>query len=181
MSRSWMSRFFWFSVLALSVLGAPSIQNAYAGPGDSTTLNDPWDWGGGIGFLADTPDDTAFAVNLHADYSFEQDWTAGPLAQFAFTDDLALYGFSGQLKYWFPALDDTGRLRAYAEAGVGVVHAAFRNDDTSWLVPLGAGLLYNAGDHFDLYGAFLLNITDLETGRGSDADVMPGLNFGVRF
>ena len=28
---------------------------------------------------------------------------------------------------------------------------------------------------------FLLNFTDLHTGRGTDAHVMPGLTFGLRF
>jgi len=30
-------------------------------------------------------------------------------------------------------------------------------------------------------GTLLLNFTDLDTGRGSGADVMPGFTIGVRF
>ena len=134
-----------------------------------------------MGFLADTPDDTAFAVNLHADYFLDDGWSVGPLAQLAFTGDLALYGFSGQAKYWFPAWDSAGRTRPFFQAGIGFVHAAIQNDDTSWLVPLGIGLQHTLNNGISLYGTFLLNFTDLDAGRGADADVMPGVTFGVQF
>ena len=157
---------------------------ASAGTGETTTVrNGPWRAGGGIGFLTNTPDNdsTAFAVDLNADYFFDNAWSLGPLAQLAFTNDLALYGFSGQLKYWFPAFDSAGRVKPFVEAGVGIVHAAIQRDDTSWLVPLGAGLEYTTDSGMSLYGVFLLNLTDLDAGRGADSDVMPGVTFGARF
>ena len=67
------------------------------------------------------------------------------------------------------------------QGGAGVVHAAFQKDDTSWLVPLGIGIDHTLDSGPSLYGTFLLNFTDLDTGRGTDADVMPGVTFGVRF
>lgn len=166
------------------VLGALMLLIAAAGTASaddaSMVRTNTWQGGGGIGFLAETPDDMAFAVNLNADYFLDQYWSIGPLLQLGFTDDLAQYGASAQLKYWFTSPDTAGRWKPYVGAGVGMVHAAFREDDTSWLVPLQAGLQYRL-DNFNLYGEFLLNLTDLDTGRGTEADVMPGLNFGIQF
>ena len=140
----------------------------------------PWDWGGGIGFLAETPDDTAFTVNLFGDRYLNDRVSVGPLAQFGFTGDLALYAFSGQMKYWIPLRDIDSRTRFFTQAGVGIVHAAFREDDTSWIVPLGFGIDHQM-ENVAVYAAFLVNLTDLDTGRGSDADVMPGVTFGAKF
>ena len=156
--------------------------NAFAAPrAPGVARTGEWEGGGGIGFLADTPDGSAFAANLNADYFFDDNWSFGPLAQFAFTGDLDQYGFSGQAKYWFPAWDTAGRTRAYVQAGAGFIHADFLNDDTSWLVPIGLGLQHTLDNGLSLYGAFLLNFTDLNTGRGTDADVMPGVTFGAQF
>lgn len=165
----------------MGILLLATAGNAFAETDSSLVRTKPWQAGVGIGFLANTPDDTAFATNLNVDYFLDDHWSLGPLVQLAFTDDLALYGFSGQAKYWFPAWDTAGRTRPYAQAGVGLVHAAFQRDDTSWLVPLGIGLQHTLDNGVGLYGAFLLNFTDLDTGRGTDADLMPGVTFGVQF
>ena len=175
-----------FSGMAvIGILLSLAAGNTFAGTGSSedTSLmrTGRWQAGAGVGFLADTPDGTAFATNLNADYFLADSWSVGPLAQLAFTDDLAQYGFSGQAKYWFPAWDAAGRTRAYMQAGVGFVHADFQRDDTSWLVPLGVGLQHTLANGVGLYGAFLLNFTDLNTGRGTDADLMPGVTFGIQF
>ena len=65
--------------------------------------------------------------------------------------------------------------------GLGFVHNSFRRGDTSWLIPLGVGADYALTDRLNLTGTFLLNVSDLDTGRGSGANAMPGLTVGVRF
>jgi hypothetical protein len=40
---------------------------------------------------------------------------------------------------------------------------------------------YAISPKINVMATFLLNFTDIETGRGTDAHVMPGLTFGVRF
>ena len=67
------------------------------------------------------------------------------------------------------------------QAGVGFVHNTFRDGDTSWLIPIGAGADSALGDKPSVTGTLLLNFTDLDTGRGSGADVMPGFTIGVPF
>lgn len=47
-----------------------------------------WSGGAAIGFLGNTPDGTAFATNVHADYFLNRQISVGPLTQLAVTGDL---------------------------------------------------------------------------------------------
>ena len=140
-----------------------------------------WSGGAAIGFLGNTPDGTAFATNLNADHFLTPQLSIGPLAQIAFTGDLFQLGASGQVKYWFnlPGVDN--RLKLNVQGGVGFLYADRHTSDTSWLIPIGVGLDYALKNQLALTATFLLNFTDVNTGRGTGADVMPGLTFGLRF
>jgi len=140
-----------------------------------------WSGGAAIGFLANTPDGTAFATNVHADYFLNHQISVGPLAQLAVTGDLFQFGFSGQGKYWLdlPGLDK--RLKLNLQGGLGFLHADLHTSDTSFLIPIGVGLDFALNQQVSLISTFLLNFTDIDTGRGTDTNVMPGLTFGIRF
>jgi hypothetical protein len=140
-----------------------------------------WSGGAAIGFLGNTPDGTAFATNFHADYFLTHQVSVGPLAQLAVTGDLFQFGFSGQGKYWLdlPGLDT--RLKMNLQGGLGFLHADLHRSDTSFLIPIGVGLDFALSQQVSLTSTFLLNFTDVNTGRGTDASVMPGLTFGIRF
>ena len=140
-----------------------------------------WSGGGAVGFLANTPDDTAFAFNLNADRFFTREFSLGPLLQLGFTGDMNQVGFSGQGKYWIDLPETNSRARLALQGGVGFIHSDFFRDDTSWLIPIGVGLDFAVNQTIRLTADFLLNFTDLDTGAGTGANVMPGLTFGVRF
>ncbi len=140
-----------------------------------------WSGGGAVGFLGNTPDGTAFATNLNADYFVSPQLSLGPLAQIAATGDLFQFGLSGQAKLWFDLPDLDKRLRLNLQGGIGFLHADLRSSDTSWLIPIGIGLDYAVNEKLSLTSAFLINFTDIHTGRGTDAHIMPGLTFGIRF
>ena len=143
----------------------------------------PWSVGGAMGFLANTPDDTAFALNFNADANLNQHVSIGPLLQLGFTDDLTLVGVSGQGKYKIPLPEVDKRFKFVLQAGIGFVHADVGPSDTSFLIPLGVGVDYQLNSAVALTSDFLLNFTDLDVGRGrghDDTNVMPGLTFGVR-
>lgn len=140
-----------------------------------------WTGGGSIGFLANTPDGTAFAFNLHADGFLNRNISLGPLLQLAFTGDMNQVGFSGQAKYWIDLPGTDNRAKLVLQGGIGFVHSDFFQGDTSWLIPIGVGFDYKVTQLVSLTADFLLNFTDLDTGAGTGADVMPGLTFGVRF
>lgn len=175
---TWPSRW----LLVVAVVSALSCFSCPAAPEAAEQLV-PGTWTGGIGlgFLRDTPDGTAFAVNLFAEGFVAERLSLGPLLQLGFTDDSSQVGVSGQVKYWIDIPDTARRLRVAVQGGVGFVHNSFRAGDTSWLIPFGVGADYAFTENLKVTGTFLLNLTDLDTGRGSDAHVMPGLTFGVRF
>ena len=93
-------------VCAVCLMGLVSV--TYVGvSGAAEPRAGAWSGGAAIGFLANTPDGTAFATNFHADYFLNHQISVGPLAQLAVTGDLFQFGFSGQGKYWLdlPGLD----------------------------------------------------------------------------
>ena len=162
-------------VVGLTLFGAvPSVRAADLQPGS-------WTFGGGLGFLGDTPDGTAFAMNFYADAFIARNVSLGPLLQLGFTGDMAQIGVSGQVKYWIDIPGTANRLKVVPEAGIGFVHTGFRNDDTSWLIVLGAGADYRLNNQMSVTGTLLLNFTNLDTDRATGADIMPGFTVGVRF
>ena len=160
--------------LAVAVIGGRHVEAA--DPKASA-----WTFGAALGFLGDTPDGTAFAVNGNAEGFIDRKFSLGPLLQLAATGDLAQIGLSGQAKYWIDIPGTENRLKVTVQGGIGFIHAAFRDDDTSWLIPIGAGADYKLADGLYITGTFLLNFTDLDTGRGSRASAMPGFTVGARF
>ena len=140
-----------------------------------------WSAGAGSGILFDTPDGTAFGVDAHADYFVSENVSLGPLLQLGFTDDMTQVGISGQGKYWADLPGTNGRDRLSLQSGIGFIHADVFRSDTSWLVPLGIGYGHTLDSGVELEVASFVNFTDLHTGFGTGADVMPGFRFGVRF
>ena len=143
-----------------------------------------WSVGASMGFLANTPDDTAFALNFNADANLTRQMAVGPLVQLGFTGDLTLVGLSGQGKYAIPLPQLNKRFKLILQAGIGFVHADKGPSDTSFLIPLGLGVDYQLNSQLAVTSDLLLNFTDLDLGPGrgsNDTNVMPSLTFGVRF
>ena len=164
-------------VVCLMGLSGPIIEVS----GAAEPRADTWSGGAAIGFLSNTPDGTAFATNFHADYFLNNQISVGPLGQLGVTGDLFQIGVSGQGKYWLNLAGVDKRLKANLQGGIGFLHANFLTSDTSFLIPIGVGLDFALNQHVSLISTFLLNFTDIDTGRGNDANVMPGLTFGIRY
>src|SRR5437660_3695627 len=138
--------------VAVVVIGAPGPAPAQAANSQTGT----WTAGSALGFLANTPDDTALALNLDFNYRLNHELSVGPLLQLAFTGDMTLTGLSGQAKCWLnvPGTGDRGKL--VLQAGLGLVHADFRQSDTSWLLPIGVAFEYALRRRFGGAATFLL-------------------------
>lgn len=141
----------------------------------------PWSGGSSVGILGSTPDGTAFAMNGNAEYFVNEHVAIGPLAQLAFTGDMVQVGLSGQGKYYIDLPGTNNRGKVSLQSGVGFMHSSFRDGDTSWLVPVGVGYDYTLDSGAILTATSLVNFTNLHTGGGTGADVMPGFAFGMRF
>lgn len=140
-----------------------------------------WSVGSSMGFIGSTPDGAAVAFNGTGEYYVNNNLSVGPLLQLGLTDDMTFVGLSGQGKYYIDIPNTQGKGRMVVQSGVGFAHADFRQNDTSWLVPLGLGYEYALGSGVILTATGLVNFTNLHTGGGSGADVMPGFAFGARF
>jgi len=163
------------------VVTVTSVLTVCASPGFSeATEPAPGVWTGGaaVGFLGNTADATAFAMNLNVERFFNRSFSVGPLLQFGVTGDMTQIGASGQVKYWMNLSRD---LKLTAQGGVGFVHTDFRGNDTSFLIPIGVGFDYALSRNVSATATFLLNITDVDTGFNNHHHVMPGLTFGLRF
>jgi hypothetical protein len=165
------------AVVIMGLLGVRGGKPALAAEPSAGT----WTGGGSIGFLANTPDGTAFAFNLNVERMLSSTLSIGPLLQLGFTGDMNQVGFSCHGKYWIDLPETNNRARLALQGGVGFIHSDFFRDDTSWLIPIGVGLDFAVNQTISLTADFLLNFTDLDTGAGTGANVMPGLTFGVRF
>src|SRR5947208_1195183 len=133
-TRSGRAVFAWALVAAVTV---GLIVHGGAGDGEATEpAAGAWTGGAAVGFLGNTPDGTAFAMNLNVERFFNRSFSVGPLLQFGVTGDMTQIAASGQVKYW---MDLSKGLKLTAQGGLGFVHTDFRGSDTSFLIPIGVG------------------------------------------
>lgn len=173
----------WRGVVLIALVGVGTMigtaESLEAQPGVSRAGT--WDGRLGAGFLADTPDGTVPAVNGYLDYFLSDAVSAGPLLQWGFNDDLQQIGLSMQAKYHIPLPTADQRTSLALQSGLGFVHADLDDDDdTSWLIPCGAGIVHTLTSGTRLAATVLINLADLEM-NGGDAHVMPGVMFDVGF
>ena len=141
--------------------------------------------GADVGFQVETLDGTAFAFAANGDYFLDRNVSLGPLIQLALTDDLTQIGFSLQGKYHINLVGNPN-LRPHVQGGLGFIFAdvdlpfAADDSDTSYLVPLGAGVEYRIADNISASTNLLLNITSLSI-LGVEDDNFLAWYFGLRF
>jgi hypothetical protein len=134
-----------------------------------------WTAGAAVGVIGDTPDGTAFALNLNVERFFNSSISLGPLVQIANFTQIAA---SAQLKYWLDVRLPNPDATMNFQAGAGIIHA---EDDSSYVVPLGIGVDLPLNRTVALTMTLLLNFTGLDAGLGSGVHLMPGITVGVRF
>jgi len=124
-----------------------------------------------------------------------EDFSIGPLVQYAGAGDDFLFGLTVQGKYWWAIPDTNNQTKLVLQGGIGFARAGVREPEIgfgdtygSFLIPLGVGIDHAVSNQVSLTADFLLNITALGQNvrvAGQEVDfhtnVMPGLYFGVRF
>jgi hypothetical protein len=134
-----------------------------------------WSVGGSLGVIGNTPDGTAFALNVYVDRFFDPSISVGPLLQIANFD---LVAPSLQFKYWLDVSLPNPDAKMNFQAGGGFVHA---EGETSYIIPLGIGLDFPMDRNFSLTATLLLNFTHLDAGLGQGTHLMPSITVGVRY
>src|SRR5438445_790881 len=129
----------WMLVAGLTVALTASSGRGYAEAAEPTP--GAWTGGAALGFLGNTDDRTAFAMNLNVERFLNRSFSVGPLLQFGVTGNLTQIGVSGQVKYW---LNLSKALKLTAQGGLGFMHTDVPGSGTSLLVPLGVGFRLRA-------------------------------------
>jgi hypothetical protein len=132
-----------------------------------------WGFGSDLGFTAGTVDDTVF----------------GPMMQISPTGDLFQISFAGVARYHF-RLNNGFNLVPFT--GIGLIHAdldrgtgpgRIDRNDTSWNIPLGLTLEYQAAHNLALATTLIVNLHDIDLSpslpENDHNDV--ALLFGFRF
>ncbi len=148
------------SLLAILAAGAVFVPRVQA-------EDNRWGFGSGLGFTAGTVNDTVLNLAFSGEYYLDRNFSVGPLMQISPTGDLFQISFAGVGRYYF-RLNNGINLVPFT--GIGLVHAdldrgvgAGRIDrnDTSWYIPIGASLEYQATHNVALSSTLIVNLHDI--------------------
>lgn len=148
-----------------------------------------WGFGSGLGFTAGTVNDTVFNLAFSADYFLDRNFSVGPLMQLSPTGDLFQISFAGVGRYYFRLnnginlvpFTGIGLLHADLDRGVGA--GRIDRNDTSWYIPIGVSLEYQATHNLALTSTLIVNLHDINLSpslQENDTSSVAML-FGFRF
>ena len=171
------------ALLAILVVGAFVVE-AYAQADENR-----WGFGSDLGFTAGTVNGTVFTMGFNADYYIDRNFSVGPMMQISPTGDLFQIAFAGVGRYYF-RLNNGINLVPFT--GIGLLHAdldrgtgpgRIDRNDTSWYIPIGVSLEYQATTNVALSSTLLVNLHDINLSpslRENDTTSV-ALLFGFRF
>jgi len=148
-----------------------------------------WGFGSGLGLTAGTVNDTVFTLAFSGDYYLDRNFSVGPLMQISPMGDLFQVSFAGVGRYYF-RLNNGINLVPFT--GIGLIHAdldrgagpgRIDRNDTSWYIPIGASLEYQASHNIALTSTVIVNLHDINLSpslREHDQTSV-ALLFGFRF
>ena len=148
-----------------------------------------WGFGSGLGFTAGTVNGTVFNLAFSGDYFLDRNFSVGPLMQISPTGDLFQISFAGVGRYYF-RLNNGINLVPFT--GIGLIHAdldrgtgpaRIDRNDTSWYIPIGVSLEYQASHNVALTSTLIVNLHDINLSPSiSEHDqTSVALLFGFRF
>ena len=126
-----------------------------------------WGFGSGLGFTSGTVNGTVLNVAFSGDYFLDRNFSVGPLMQITPTGDLFQISFAGVGRYYF-RLNNGINLVPFT--GIGLIHAdldqgtgpgSIDRNDTSWYIPIGASLEYQATHNLALTSTLIVNLHDI--------------------
>jgi len=148
-----------------------------------------WGFGSDLGFTSGTVNGTVFTMAFNGDYYIDRNFSVGPMMQISPTGDLFQISFAGVARYHF-RLNNGFNLVPFM--GMGLVHAdldrgtgpgSIDRNDTSWNIPLGLTVEYQATHNLALASTLIVNLHDINLSpslsENDHTDV--ALLFGFRF
>lgn len=148
-----------------------------------------WGFGSDLGFTSGTVDGTVFTMGFNADYYIDRNFSVGPMMQISPMGDLFQISFAGVGRYHF-RLNNGINLVPFT--GIGLIHAdldrgtgpgSIDRNDTSWYIPIGVSLEYQAAHNLALSSTLIVNLhdIDLSPSLSQDDNTSVALLFGFRF
>ncbi|MDP1769446.1 MAG: hypothetical protein Q8L74_11665 [Nitrospirota bacterium] len=148
-----------------------------------------WGFGSDLGLTSGTVNGTVFTMAFSGDYYIDRNFSIGPMMQITPMGDLFQISFAGVARYHF-RLNNGINLVPFS--GIGLIHAdldrgtgpgRIDRNDTSWYIPIGLSVEYQATHNIALSSTLMVNLHDInlapslpEKDRTSVA-----LLFGFRF
>lgn len=148
-----------------------------------------WGFGSGLGLTSGTVNGTVFTMAFTGDYYVDRNFSVGPMMQISPMGDLFQISFAGVGRYYFRL--DHG-INLVPLMGFGLIHAdldrgtgpgSINRNDTSWYIPLGVSLEYQAAQNLALTSTLIVNLHDINLSPDlSEKDrTSVALLFGFRF
>jgi hypothetical protein len=152
--------------------------------------NEPrWGFGSGLGLTSGTVNGTVFNLAFSGDYYLDRNFSVGPMMQISPMGDLFQISLAGVGRYYF-RLNNGINLVPFT--GIGLIHAdldrgtgpgRIDRNDTSWYIPIGVSLEYQASHNVALTSTLIVNLHDIDLSPSlSESDTTSvALLFGFRF
>jgi hypothetical protein len=148
-----------------------------------------WGFGSGLGFTSGTVNGTVFNLAFSGDYYLDRNFSVGPMMQISPMGDLFQISFAGVGRYYF-RLNNGINLVPFT--GIGLIHADLDRgtgpgrvdrNDTSWYIPIGASLEYQASHNLALTSTLIVNLHDINLSPSlpENDQTSVALLFGFRF
>jgi len=152
-------------------------------------LENRWGFGSDLGLTAGTVNGTVFTLAFQGDYYLDRNFSIGPMVQLTPMGDLFQISFAGVGRYHF-RLNNGINLVPFS--GIGLIHAdldrgtgpaRIDRNDTSWYIPIGASLEYQASHNLALSSTLIVNLhsIDLSPSLSEKDRTSVALLFGFRF
>lgn len=148
-----------------------------------------WGFGSDLGLTSGTVNGTVFTLAFSGDYYLDRNFSIGPMMQISPMGDLFQISFAGVGRYHF-RLNNGINLVPFT--GIGLIHAdldrgtgpgRIDRNDTSWYLPIGVSLEYQASHNLALSSTLIVNLhnIDLSPSLSESDQTSVALLFGFRF
>ncbi len=148
-----------------------------------------WGFGSDLGLTSGMVNGTVFTLAFSGDYYLDRNFSIGPMMQISPMSDLFQISFAGVGRYHF-RLNNGINLVPFS--GIGLLHVdldrgtssgRIDRNDTSWYIPIGVSLEYQAAHNLALSSTLIVNLHDIDLSPSiSENDhTSVALLFGFRF
>ena len=148
-----------------------------------------WGFGSDLGFTSGTVNGTVFTLAFSGDYYLDRNFSIGPMMQISPMSDLFQVSFAGVGRYHFRL---NNGINVVPFMGIGFIHAdlergsgpgSIDNSDTSWYIPIGVSLEYQAAHNLALSSTLIVNLHDIDLSPSFSKNdhTSVALLFGFRF